>query len=712
MLFWTDEKTILYLQDYPYEINDSFKIQPSFIANRIGINHNEVSIVILNKRECLTFFYVCNCEENFETKEVKGRIFKNREFVFFVKQYFKTQEKSFIISFIKDLNLKENISSFIRFSLTPSLRKYELRPFGTLLPIIASNIYIKNVFSAQLISRLDKSKIELKSRNQIIFSTDFLLDDSKEYVIKKGIEFFFEYFEDGYYLGFNYTNFLRSVKPINKLNLKEPIDRKNHKFINIITGKRPPLKFIYIKDIDLTEQLYETYTNTAIYDVQFGRIRFSQEAFHFEQTNLNKTVQLIFKLESCLKTPMQTIDFSNLNIIDWNFKIIKRKRKFVFSEGELHFTSSKGLYHSGVLQIPKDFKLQFLVSKKVADLKGRRNILNDFNEAIKFLFKGFVSSIEENDLLIYDYNNFDTNFFSKLLDLHKSVITYIVDPYKTSYNLTKEQSELLNSINFQIIDILKIKSDSFTIIGEIDKYVFANAILKIGLKKGAIPWKIDSIDPDDSSHIFIGIDLGHDHEKRLSNLTITAISNQGCLIDCAKATGIEINEKIPMDIIEKIFKRLFHKLIEKKQLIKNITIHRDGRFFENIPDFEEAIRKALKGRSELQINLVEVVKSDVPLIGFKNGTQYVDSFEGLYLFVGDTSYLVTNDQCLNTETAPKPLKIRKISGYKTINQLTEEIYWLTKPYSINLFLPSKLPLTTLLANNLSYTGGLVHFITI
>jgi len=111
------------------------------------------------------------------------------------------------------------------------------------------------------------------------------------------------------------------------------------------------------------------------------------------------------------------------------------------------------------------------------------------------------------------------------------------------------------------------------------------------------------------------------------------------------------------------------------------------------------------------VHLVEVIKNEIPLIGFKCSENYLDSFEGLYFLAGDTAYLVTNDQSLNTKTAPKPLKIRKVAGDKTIEELTEEIYWLTKPYSINLFMPSKLPLSTLLANNLSYSKLLNHFIT-
>lgn len=711
MLLWSENTSILYLKNIPFEISDSLKIQPAFIVNGAGTNHYDVSIVICNKEEALTFFVVCHSEEDIEINQRNGVNYHNKVFKYFFKQYYQTYDKIFISRFIADINLKENISTFMKLSETPQLLKYELKPFGTIVHTEASRIYIQNFFSIHLINHLEKNKIELKSANQIIFSDEFIQDESKEYLIKKGIEFFFESFGDKNYLVLNYTNFLRSAKSIDKLGLKEPIDYTTHKFINILDGKRLKKKFTFLKNIEHPEHFHESFTNTDIYDAKIGKVRFSQKAFYFEQTNLSKTIQLISKFKSYIKTPLKNLDFSSLNNIDWNYRIIKRNKKFVFGEGELHFTSSKGLFHSGVLQAPKDLKLQLLISKKGVESKGKVAILHEINEAIEFLYKGVVSKIEEDDLLIYDYNNFDSSF-SKSLNRKKSVITYIIDPNKSSYNLTIEQKEKLDSINFQIIKTLRKYSDSYVVVGEIDIYVFANAILKISLKKGAVPWKIDSIDPNDSSHIFIGIDLGHDHKTRHTNLTITAVNNHGCFIDSAQVEGIEINEMIPLNIISDLFREIFKKIGNKQQLIKNITVHRDGRFFENIADFEKAIKTAYYGNSELVINLVEVVKSDVPLIGFTSNDTYIDAFEGLYFFVCDTAYLVTNDQSLNTGTAPKPLKIRKISGYKSIEQLTEEVFWLTKPYSINLFLPSKLPLTTLLANNLSYTGSIVHFITV
>lgn len=773
MIFWTDNKVILFLVDYIFPIEDAIKINTFFITNKDGINHQDISLVISSKDSKLTFYIVCDSEEVIETIQRDGRTFQNKVFRFYLQKYYTNDDKAFIASFIEDLNC-ERRQTFIKFSDAERLRKYELKPFGTVLPIdelksykynyLKQNVMPKDaiglatwiekihnipivvepnstiiqsakslsflhnnslhfiseevgsqaskvLYSKSLIKLLDKELVELKSSHQVVFANNFIADEEEKYLIKKGIEFFFEDLQGKNNIAFNYSNFLRSSKSIDQLELKEPIDRNEHQFVNIQTGLRLPNKITELKNIKSPENYYETFTNTDIYDLSEGKIRFSQTAFHYQQTNLLATVHLISKFKESLKEHSANIDFERLNDLEWNYRFIKRRRKFIFHSGELHYTSSKGLYHAGVLQVPRNLKLQLLISKKAYDVNSQTRILNKVNEAILFLYKDGVSPLTENDLLIYDYNDFKHLTFSGNLDKEKSVLVYLIDPNKTNHRLNEIQKEKTASINNQIIEIVKHAASAFSLVGEIDKFVFANAILKIGLRKGAIPWKIDSIDKDDSNHIFIGIDLGHNHKTRKSNLTFTAINNQGCFIDCAKADDIEMNEKIPIAIVKKTFKRIFQKIYKKNLCIQNITVHRDGRFFENAIEFSDAIRIASESATSIKINLVEVIKNEVPLIGFKNNEQYLDSFEGLYFFSGDTSYLVTNDQSLNTKTAPKPLKIRKVLGDKSIEQLTEEIYWLTKPYSINLFMPSKLPLTTLLSNNLSYSKNLNHFIT-
>lgn len=773
MIFWSDNKVILYLADYKFPIEDSVKIQPFFVVNKDGVNHHDISLVISTKDSKLFFYIVCDSEEIIETKEKDGRTFQNKAFRFYLQKYFTSEDNIFNQGFIADLNCEPK-HTFIKFSEAENLRKYELKPFGTVLPIdelksykynyLKQNVTPKDaiglatwiekthnipvvvepnstivqaskslsflhnnslhfvseeigsqaakvLYSKTLMKLLNKEQVELKSSHQVVFANNFITDEDEKYLIKKGIEFFFEELQGKNNIAFNYSNFLRSSKSVEKLELKEPIDRSEHQFVNIQTGLRLPHKITELKNIKSPENYYETFTNTDIYDLTEGKIRFSQTAFHYQQTNLFETVHLISKFKESLNEHSTNLNFERLNDLEWNYRFVKRTRKFIFHSGELHYTSSKGLHHAGVLQVPQNLKLQLLISKKALDVNGSKRILDKVNEAILFLYKDGVSPLTENDLLIYDYNDFKHLTFSSSLDKEKSVLSYLIDPNKTSHRLNETQKEKTASINEQIIEILKQTSSAFSLVGEIDKFVFANAILKIGLRKGAIPWKIDSVDKDDSNHIFIGIDLGHNHKTRKSNLTFTAINNQGCFIDCVKADEIEMNEMIPMTIVQKTFKRLFKKIRKKNLSIQNITVHRDGRFFENILEFSDAVKTASESPTLIKINLVEVIKNEVPLIGFKNNEQYLDSFEGLYFFSGDTSYLVTNDQSLNTKTAPKPLKIRKVSGDKSIEQLTEEIYWLTKPYSINLFMPSKLPLTTLLSNNLSYSRDLNHFIT-
>jgi hypothetical protein len=773
MIFWKDDKAIIYVSNYIYQIEDSIKIQPFFFLNSSNIKHEEISLLIFNKNSILSFYLVCDSEEALEIKERNGKTYQNKVFRFHLQKYYTSEDLAFNDEFIKHLNCESKSNSFIKFSENNNLRKYQLDPFGTVFPIgklkcykyiyqkhnansadaislatwiekthniailteinttvlysLASLDFLNNstihliseeidnqiskvLYSKMLIKSLDKELVEIKTSNQVAFSSESITDDDEKYVVKKGVSFFFEQLSQTNNVVFSYSNFLRSSKPINELEIKEPINHKEHQFVNIKTGHKLSKKASELKNIKQPLDYFETFTNTDIYDLVENKIRFSQKAYHFQQTNLSDTVALISRFKESLIGD-NNFGLDKINDLLWNYRFVKKTRKLIFRSGELHYTSSKGLHHSGVLQVPENLKLQVLISKNAFEMNNSEKLLEKVNAAIYFLYKEVINPISSDDLLIYDYNIFEHLSFSPKISEEKSVLAYLIDPNKTSHKLNQIQKDKTVSVNNQIIEILKHKAGNFSIIGEIDSFIFANAILKIGLKKGAIPWKIDAIDKNDPNHIFIGIDLGHNHESRKSNLTITAVNNQGCFIDCVKAKDLEINEEITTEVVYKSFKRLFRKIQQKKLLIENITIHRDGRFFENINEFNKAIKTSAENFTLKSINLVEVIKNEVPIIGFKNETQYIDSFEGLYFFISDTSYLITNDQSLQTKTAPKPLKIRKISGNKTIAEITEEVYWLTKPYSVNLFTPSKLPLTTLLSNNLSYSKDLVHFIT-
>src|SRR5690606_2676720 len=119
-------------------------------------------------------------------------------------------------------------------------------------------------------------------------------------------------------------------KSVDQLGLKEPIDRNKHQFVNIQTGLRLPHKITEVKNIKSPENYYETFTNTDIYDLTEGKIRFSQTAFHYQQTNLLETVNLISKFKESLNGHSSILDFEKLSALDWSYFFVKRTRKFIF----------------------------------------------------------------------------------------------------------------------------------------------------------------------------------------------------------------------------------------------------------------------------------------------------------------------------------------------------------------------------------------------
>jgi hypothetical protein len=377
----------------------------------------------------------------------------------------------------------------------------------------------------------------------------------------------------------------------------------------------------------------------------------------------------------------------------------------------LHYTAPKGLNKSGVFKMPEKLELKLVVSSRQLAIEPLSEIVKNINDRLKFLYKNFVAPIYDADVIVFDYNNFSQDSLeSQLENTQYSYILHLIDTKEVKLN-DKIQLEKIDLINKHLAETLKKNSLAFVIVNSLNENVIANSLLKLGLKNKAIPWKIKDVDPQDPDHIFIGIDLGHNHTDKLSNLTITVIDNFGCLLQKPYTRkNLQFNEVISYEELVRAFKWIVKHL---PRHINGITIHRDGLITQKELEYFHKVMDEVKIS---KYNLVEVIKSAVPRIGFysnyNNETIYLDGFMGYYIFANDISYLITNDQSLRTTgTVPNPLKIKKVYGYKKISSLTEEIYWLTKAYSISIFEPTHLPITTLLANNLSYSRNIVHFTT-
>jgi hypothetical protein len=591
-------------------------------------------------------------------------------------------------------------------------------PFVTAIPVKYRIIDIKHPeIIIQKISDkfrnnfLHNINLEFKNTQSIILNNKSITDNNNKFIVKKGIEYSVEFINsDTIWINLSCTNFSRTVDSVNKLELEEPIDRYQHRLVNIKTGRSIPKKVISVSDIKEPKYVFETFDSSESFSERYENIRFSQEKDRFEQTNLQETMSFIYDLAQNSNNNSNIICFENINKINYRYKIIHRKRKYLFAHGDLHYTAPKGLNNSGVFKMPERLKIKLVVSTQQIKIEPLSKIINNINDRLIFLYKNFVPPISDADVIIFDYNNFIYDSLeSQLSNEDYSYILHLFDIKDIQFKNQSER-ENINSINKYLVEIVKKHRLAFVVLNSFNVYVIANSLLKLGLKSKAIPWKIKDVDSEDPQHIFIGIDLGHNHRNKSSNLTIAVIDNFGCLLQKRTWKNLKADEVISYENLLEGFNWILTKLSKP---IDRITIHRDGLITQNELEYFHQVMEKVKIEN---YNLVEVIKSGSPRIGFRssfdNRTEYLDGFMGYFVFTNDLSYLITNDQSLrNKKTVPNPLKIKKRYGYKKISTLTEEIYWLTKAYSINIFEPTYLPITTLLANNSSYSKELLHFTT-
>ncbi|MGB3652840.1 MAG: hypothetical protein WBA41_16715, partial [Rivularia sp. (in: cyanobacteria)] len=488
----------------------------------------------------------------------------------------------------------------------------------------------------------------------IIFDKNYIEDDEQKFVVKKGIEYSIEFLsQDNIWINLKYTNFCRTIKSIEYLNIQEPINHNYHKLRNIKTGCPIPKKVKYLSDIRDADLVFDTFDTEKAFQEKCDNIRFSQRKFWFEQTNLEQTVSLIEYLNKFTNYQNKVVNLERVNEINLKYKIILKKRKYLFGDGELHHTPGKGLKNAGVYRMPDNLNIKLLVSTQKMTSEGLDKIINNINQRLEFLYNDSVSPISQADIIEFDYHNFNEDLLSK----------YFQDnSYRYIVHLIKDKNENIRHINKNIIDILHRNYCKFYIINTFEIHTLANSMLKLGLYNKAIPWKIDCIDIKDKNHIFIGIDLGHNQQDNSTILTLIAIDNHGCLLKSYRNKKLPLNETIPYGELVKGFQHILSASLNQDI---HITIHRDGKFQENIDFYHQVISDL--GIEKQNYNLVEVTKSGVPLIGFysiiQDETTYLEGFSGYYLFLRDTSktnqkneisYLITNDQCKKKSNCSDP----------------------------------------------------------
>jgi hypothetical protein len=239
----------------------------------------------------------------------------------------------------------------------------------------------------------------------------------------------------------------------------------------------------------------------------------------------------------------------------------------------------------------------------------------------------------------------------------------------------------------------------------------SNFVCKCLEKLGGVVCAIADSHTNESGY-FIGIDLGHTThgEEKFSNLATVILDHRGLLI------GNNIVKKIPRkeNLIEihciTAFKKL-SAILTKNNLPQptQIVIHRDGKLHStDITSLTNSIHNVW---GNIQVDIVEIIKSGFPVIAMKDdkgaainpksGSSYQDN-DHKY------SILVTNIQAEEHSAVISPIIIKHKFGNTDFNKIVDQVYWFTKVYTNNLYNSTRLPATTLKANNIVGTSMKQH----
>ena len=239
----------------------------------------------------------------------------------------------------------------------------------------------------------------------------------------------------------------------------------------------------------------------------------------------------------------------------------------------------------------------------------------------------------------------------------------------------------------------------------------SNFVCKCLEKLGGVVCSIADTHTNESGY-FIGIDLGHTThgEEKFSNLATVIFDHRGLLI------GNNIVKKIPRkeNLIEShcitAFKNL-SAILTKNNLPQptQIVIHRDGKLHStDITSLTNSIHNVW---GNIQVDIVEIIKSGFPVIAMKDdkgaainpksGSSYQDN-DHKY------SILVTNIQAEEHSAVISPIIIKHKFGNTDFNKIVDQVYWFTKVYTNNLYNSTRLPATTLKANNIVGTSMKQH----
>lgn len=269
-----------------------------------------------------------------------------------------------------------------------------------------------------------------------------------------------------------------------------------------------------------------------------------------------------------------------------------------------------------------------------------------------------------------------------------------------SYQMPKVIFSNLAGFKFQIYQGETIDSRQ-------NRSKLSNFVCKCLEKLGGITSAIASSE-DFRDKYFIGLDLGHStkDKEQFSHLAMTMFDQNGIQVGSFVKKNIAQKENLIQQDCKDVLNELDKKLKFKSLPIpKSIIIHRDGKLHASDID---ALKNAVDAIwPNTAFDIVEIIKSGFPLMVVKQDSKNAVNPDSGSCFIDEQhkyAILVTNIQAQEKNNFVNPIIVKHQFGETDFRLLIDQVYWLTKVYTNNLYNSTRLPATTLKANNIVGTS--------
>lgn len=546
--------------------------------------------------------------------------------------------------------------------------------------------------------------------------------------------------------------------------IRNALEKKYHRFLNEnvhITDTVDLSPFLLNKAIEYNVELFND-GELFVHFLPTTKITSPNDiSYNYLQRLKNNFTKPIDDIEISL---IESKKFRRLKIDLFSKEEIEKSQKFinehenVIATFNYHFIASYSpdLFGKVVKETIKD------IDKSIFYLQDKLSIVT-FEEFFNFQEKPFQRINihrfgNENNLKIGDNKYVNKQSAAYHSGMYKPanncvILPVLVDNYKDS-----NFSELINQFNknselFELLEPLRIKSDSdsrfdelisirqkckkkflaaiFTeyqqpndfivplkksktsfqiYLGKTDNFKLSNFTVKCLEKLGGQLSIINDTAENEKTY-FIGIDLGHSQNERgkFSNLALVFFDNKGNFIHSAINKNLDRNEAISSEIIWSCFAS-FRKYLKENNLPspEKFIIHRDGKL--HLEDLRSIVKQSKKQLNVDNVEILEIIKHGYPVFAcFEEDLgAYMNLKSGDCFLYKNYAILITNIQADEKNAVINPIIVKHKIGIDNIEKLTKQVYWFSKIYTNNLYNSTRLPATTLKANNIVGTSLKIH----